>query len=49
MATARLHTILQIRTSQDPHELGYLFFSINKALNAAIDGKCRHLPHPNEQ
>lgn len=39
MATARLHTILQIRTSQDPHELGYLFFSINKALNTAIEGQ----------
>lgn len=39
MATARLHTILQIRTSQDPHELGYLFFSINKALNTAIEGE----------
>lgn len=38
MATARLHTILQIRTLQDPQELGYLFFSINKALNTAIEG-----------
>lgn len=40
MATARLHTILQIRSSQDPQELGYLFYSINKALNTAIDGEC---------
>lgn len=38
MATAKLHTILQIRITQDPQELGYLFFSINKALNTAIEG-----------
>lgn len=39
MATARLHTILQIRTSQDPHELSYLMYSINRALGTAIEGK----------
>lgn len=39
MATAKLHSLLQSRASQDPKELGYLLFSINKALNSAIDGK----------
>lgn len=38
MATARLHTILQNRTSQDPQELSYLMYSISKALTAAIEG-----------
>lgn len=38
MATAKLHTVLQLRASEDLHELGYLMFSINKALNAAIEG-----------
>lgn len=38
MATAKLHTVLQSRASEDLHELGYLMFSINKALAAAIDG-----------
>lgn len=39
MATAKLHTILQARSSEDLHELGYLMFSINKALNTAIESK----------
>lgn len=39
MATAKLHTILQVRSSESSYELGYLMFSINKALNAAIEGK----------
>lgn len=38
MATAKLHTILQARSTEDLHVLGYLIFSINKALNAAIEG-----------
>lgn len=38
MATAKLHALLQSRTSQDPQELSYLIFSINKALNTAIEG-----------
>lgn len=38
MATAKLHTVLQVRATEDLHELGYLMFSINKALNAAIEG-----------
>lgn len=38
MATAKLHTVLQLRASEDLHELGYLMFSINKALTAAIEG-----------
>ncbi|XP_031626139.1 neurobeachin-like protein 1 isoform X2 [Contarinia nasturtii] len=37
MATARLHTVLQVRATEDLHELGYLLFSINKTLNAAIE------------
>lgn len=41
MATAKLHSILQIRTTQDPQEIGYLFFSINKALSAAIEGEAQ--------
>lgn len=44
MATAKLHSLLQSRASQDPKELGYLLFCINKALNSAIDGKS--LPKP---
>lgn len=39
MATAKLHDILQNRASPEPKELGYLMFSINKALNTAIEGK----------
>lgn len=39
MATAKLHALLQSRTSQDPQELSYLIFSINKALNSAIEGE----------
>lgn len=39
MATAKLHTVLQLRATEDLHELGYLLFSINKALNATIDSK----------
>lgn len=38
MATAKLHTVLQVRATEDLHELGYLMFSINKALNTAIEG-----------
>lgn len=45
MATARLHTILQIRTSQDPQELSYLMYSINKALSTAIEGEKQNFPH----
>lgn len=39
MATAKLHDILQNRAAPEPKELGYLMFSINKALNTAIEGK----------
>lgn len=39
MATAKLHGILQNRTMPEPQELGFLMFSINTALNKAIDGK----------
>lgn len=39
MATAKLHTVLQVRATEDLHELGYLMFSINKALNAAIESE----------
>lgn len=38
MATAKLHALLQSRATQDPHELGYLFYRINKALDSAIEG-----------
>lgn len=38
MATAKLHTVLQLRSTEDLHELGYLMFSINKALMTAIEG-----------
>ena len=40
MATAKLHAILQCRTTENPSELAYLLFSINKALDNAIEGKC---------
>lgn len=40
MATAKLHTILQLRPTGDLNELGYLMYSINKALNTAIEGNC---------
>lgn len=39
MATAKLHTILQARSNEDLHELGFLMFSINKALNTAIESE----------
>lgn len=39
MATAKLHTVLQVRATEDLQELGYLMFSINKALNAAIESE----------
>lgn len=45
MATAKLHTVLQVRASEDLHELGYLMFSINKALNAAIEGNRSDYKH----
>lgn len=38
MATAKLHAILQCRTTENPSELAYLLFSINKALDNAIEG-----------
>lgn len=38
MATAKMHTVLQVRATEDLHELGYLMFSIHKALNTAIEG-----------
>lgn len=41
MATAKLHTVLQVRATEDLNELGYLMYSINKALNAAIEGTCK--------
>ncbi|XP_055846151.1 neurobeachin-like protein 1 isoform X1 [Episyrphus balteatus] len=37
MATAKLHAILQSRNSEDPAEMAYLLFSINKALDDAIE------------
>ncbi|KAM7358806.1 neurobeachin-like protein 1 isoform 2-T3 [Cochliomyia hominivorax] len=37
MATAKLHAILQCRTTENPSELAYLLFSINKALDNAIE------------
>lgn len=39
MATAKLHGLLQNRNAPDPQELGYLIYSINKALTTAIEGK----------
>lgn len=41
MATAKLHALLQSRSSQESQELGYLFYRINKALDSAIEGNCR--------
>jgi len=38
MATAKLHAILQSRSTEDPAELSYLLFSINRALDNAIEG-----------
>lgn len=38
MATAKLHGILQNRTMPQPQELGFLMYSINTALNKAIEG-----------
>lgn len=38
MATAKLHTVLQLRATEDLHELGFLMLSINKALITAIEG-----------
>ncbi|XP_011184852.2 neurobeachin-like protein 1 isoform X2 [Zeugodacus cucurbitae] len=37
MATAKLHAILQSRHTEDPSELAYLLFSINRALDNAIE------------
>ncbi|XP_037930738.1 neurobeachin-like protein 2 [Teleopsis dalmanni] len=37
MATAKLHAILQSRTTYDPLELAYLLYSINRALDNAIE------------
>ncbi|XP_053953173.1 neurobeachin-like protein 1 isoform X1 [Anastrepha ludens] len=37
MATAKLHAILQSRSTEDPSELAYLLFSINRALDNAIE------------
>ncbi|XP_030380341.1 neurobeachin-like protein 1 isoform X2 [Scaptodrosophila lebanonensis] len=37
MATAKLHAILQSRSTDDPNELSYLLYSINKALDNAIE------------
>lgn len=39
MATAKLHAVLQSRGSQDTYEIGYLIYSINKALNESIEGE----------
>lgn len=44
MATAKLHTVLQGRDNEDLPELGYLMFSINKALNTAIEGIIDYTP-----
>lgn len=38
MATAKLHGILQTRNSEEPTEMAYLLYSINKALDSAIEG-----------
>lgn len=40
MATAKLHAILQSRSTEDPAELSYLLYSINRALDNAIEGEC---------
>lgn len=37
-ATARLHEILQSRSTQNPQEFGYLIYSVNRVLNVAIEG-----------
>ncbi|XP_017126991.1 neurobeachin-like protein 1 isoform X3 [Drosophila elegans] len=37
MATAKLHAILQSRSTEDPAELSYLLYSINRALDNAIE------------
>uniref|UniRef100_A0AAG5CUG9 DUF4704 domain-containing protein n=1 Tax=Anopheles atroparvus TaxID=41427 RepID=A0AAG5CUG9_ANOAO len=37
MATAKLHALLQNRTSQDPTEIGYLMYSLNQAMCSAIE------------
>ncbi|XP_037907722.1 neurobeachin-like protein 1 isoform X2 [Hermetia illucens] len=37
MATAKLHGILQTRNSEEPTEMAYLLYSINKALDSAIE------------
>ncbi|XP_043650121.1 neurobeachin-like protein 1 isoform X1 [Drosophila teissieri] len=37
MATAKLHAILQSRSTDDPAELSYLLYSINRALDNAIE------------
>lgn len=39
MATAKLHAILQSRSTEDPAELSYLLYSINRALDNAIEGE----------
>lgn len=41
MATAKLHAILQSRATEDPAELSYLLYSINRALDNAIEGEYR--------
>lgn len=41
MATAKLHAILQSRSTEDPAELSYLLYSINRALDNAIEGELR--------
>lgn len=38
MATARLHANLKCRNTENPSELAYLLFSINRALDNAIEG-----------
>lgn len=45
MATAKLHTVLQVRATEDLHELGYLMFSINKALDTAIESMYKKTWH----
>jgi neurobeachin-like protein 1/2 len=37
MATAKLHALLQTRTSQDLKEISYLIYSLNQALQNAIE------------
>ena len=38
MATAKLHAILQSRSTEDLSELGYLLFCMNRKLIKAIEG-----------